>query len=217
MNDQIKYMIDNIKTGKVELITQILIVFILPVLFIDLGIIELNERIYILVILVTLLFSVLIAEKWTFIMLGISKYRIKKYILPYVIFTLVTVVLVSLFGEKIGNEEVANWWKHSHFLYGFFIVSLFQEVGYRGYLIPALGKLIEKPWMVILVNALIFMFLHSIFPNPLIGLPLAFVGGLGFAIMYMKYPSLPLIIISHSIINFFVVLYGFFVIPGLTY
>ena len=61
------------------------------------------------------------------------------------------------------------------------------------------------------------MFLHSIFPNPTIGLPIAFIGGLGFALMYMKYPSLLLIIISHSIINFFVVLYGFFVIPGVTY
>ncbi|MCX6755520.1 MAG: lysostaphin resistance A-like protein [Candidatus Nomurabacteria bacterium] len=217
MNDQIQYMIENIKTSKRELIAQIFIVFILPVLFIDIGIISLNQRIYILVILVSLLFIVLIAEKWTFIMLGISNYRIKKFIIPYTIFTLATVVFISFFGEKIGNEEVANWWRHSHFLYGFFIVSLFQEVGYRGYLIPALGKLISKPWIVVIVNALIFMFLHSIFPNPLIGLPLAFVGGLGFAIMYMRYPSLPLIIISHSIINFAVVLYGFFVIPGVTY
>ncbi|MCX6753095.1 MAG: type II CAAX endopeptidase family protein [Candidatus Nomurabacteria bacterium] len=217
MNDQIKYIVDNIKTSKRELIFQILIVFILPVLFIDLGIISPSQRVYLLVILVSLLMVVLTAEKWTFLMLGISKYRIKKYIIPYTIFTLVAIVLVSFFGEKIGQEEVSRWWTHSHFIYGFFIVSLFQEVGYRGYLIPALSKLIPKPWIVVTINALIFMFLHSIFPNTIIGLPLAFIGGLGFAIMYMKYPSLILIILSHSLINFFVVLYGFFVIPGVTY
>jgi membrane protease YdiL (CAAX protease family) len=61
------------------------------------------------------------------------------------------------------------------------------------------------------------MFLHVIFPNPMIGLPIAFIGGIGFAVMYLRYPSLPLIILSHALINFFVVLYGFFVVPGVTY
>jgi membrane protease YdiL (CAAX protease family) len=161
--------------------------------------------------------TVLIKEKWTWTMLGATTYRIKKYLIPYVLFTVCTILLCYIFSERIGNEELIGWWKHGHFLYGFFIVSLFQEIGYRGYLIPALGKIIKNPIFIILVNALLFMFLHVIFPNPMIGLPIAFIGGIGFAVMYMKYPSLPLIIISHALINFFVVLYGFFVVPGVTY
>lgn len=217
MNDQIHYSIENIKTSKKEIYAQILLVFILPILLIKAHLIEVEDRIWVLGILISLLTAVLIKEKWTWTMLGATTHRIKKYLIPYILFTISTILLCYLFSEKIGNEELVGWWKHGHFLYGFFIVSLFQEIGYRGYLIPALGKVIKKPIFIMLVNALIFMFLHVIFPNPMIGLPIAFIGGIGFAVMYMKYPSLPLIIVSHALINFFVVLYGFFVIPGVTY
>lgn len=217
MNDQINYAIENIQTGKKEICAQIFLVFILPILLINLGIIEIEDRIWVLGILISLLLVVLIKEKWTLRMLGVTSHNIKKYALPYILFTVVAILVAYIFGEKIGHEELVGWWKYGHFLYGFFIVSLFQEIGYRGYLIPALGKIIKKPIFIVCANALIFMFLHSIFPNPLVGLPLAFIGGIGFALMYLRYPSLPLIIISHALINFFVVLYGFFVVPGLTY
>jgi membrane protease YdiL (CAAX protease family) len=217
MNDQIAYAIENIKTSKRELLIQIFAVFILPILIIRAGFIEGDDRIWMLVGIVTILLVILLREKWTRAMLGATSYRIKKYLIPYIIFTLISIILISMFGEKLGQPEVAQWWKHSHFIYGFFIVSLFQEIAYRAYLIPALGKLFKSKFFIVVTNALIFMFLHSIFPNPLFGLPIAFVGGIGFALMYMRYPSLLLIIISHSIINFFVVFYGFFVIPGVTY
>jgi membrane protease YdiL (CAAX protease family) len=217
MNEQIHYSIEKIKTSKKEIYAQIFIVFILPILLIKAHLIEVEDRIWVLGILIGLLVAVLIKEKWTWTMLGATTNRIKKYLVPYALFTISTILLCYLFSEKIGNEELVGWWKHGHFLYGFFIVSLFQEIGYRGYLIPALGKIIKKPIFIVLVNALIFTFLHIIFPNPMIGLPIAFIGGIGFAVMYMKYPSLPLIIVSHALINFFVVLYGFFVIPGVTY
>jgi membrane protease YdiL (CAAX protease family) len=217
MNDQIHYSIENIKTSKKELWLQVFIVFVLPILLIKANLIEIEDRIWVLGILISLLMGVLIKEKWTWTMLGATTYRIKKYFLPYVVFTVATILLCYIFSENIGHEELNGWWKHGHFLYGFFIVSLFQEIGYRGYLIPALGKILKKPVLIVLVNALLFMFLHVIFPNPMIGLPIAFIGGIGFAVMYLRYPSLPLIILSHALINFFVVLYGFFVVPGVTY
>jgi membrane protease YdiL (CAAX protease family) len=217
VNDQIRYSIEKIRTSKKEIYAQIFIVFILPILLIQMHVIEIQERIWVLGILISILVIILIREKWTWTMLGATTYRIKKYALPYALFTLSTILLCYAFSERIGHEELTGWWKHGHFIYGFFIVSFFQEVGYRGYLIPALGKIIRKPLFMLLANAFIFMFLHIIFPHPAVGLPLAFIGGIGFAAMYMKYPSLPLIIVSHALINFFVVLYGFFVVPGLTY
>lgn len=217
MNDQINYSIENIQTSRRELSIQIFTIFILPVGLLYAGLVNSSYRIWVLVILISLLMVVLIKEKWTKAMLGMTTHRMKKYIIPYALFTLIAIILITLFGEKMGQEGLTRWWTHQHFLYGFFIVSLFQEIGYRAYLIPALGKLVSKPIYIILINALLFAFLHILFPNPLLGLPLAFIGGIGFALMYMKYPSLLLIIISHSTINFFVVLYGFFVIPGVTY
>lgn len=206
-----------IRTGKKELFLQILLVFIIPIFLIKGGIIPLQLRSLILISVVFVLLLVLLKEKWTLPMLGIQKAPIKKYFVHYAVFTAIGVVIISQLGEKIGYEELAQWWQHKHFLYLFFIVSLFQEIAYRGYLIPALIKLSRSPLSVIVCNTLLFTLLHTIFPNLLVNLPLALLGGFGFAILYMKYPNLPLIIVSHSVLNFVAVLYGFFSIPGLTY
>ena len=217
MNPILEKTISSIKTKDRELNIQIFIVFLIPIILLDLGIIPITYRIWVMALLVTLLVSILIAEKWTWNMLGLKTNTFKKYLLPYIIFTAIGLVGVIVFGEKTGQEEIAKWWTYDHFIYGFFLVSLLQEIAYRAYLIPALGKLVSSPLKIVLINTLLFTFLHTIFPNPVMGLPLAFVGGLGFAFMYIRYPNLPLIVLSHAILNFVIVLYGFFVIPGITY
>lgn len=210
---------NKIQTSKAEIVLQIFLVFIVPILMVNMGAIGLKLRIAVLSFIVILLLAVLIAEKWSPEMLGIKKdsFSFKKYIIPYAVFTIISVIVVSSLSEQFGREELAKWWAHKHFLYLFFVVSLFQEVAYRGYLMPALTKLSSSKFMVITVNVLLFTLLHTMFPDMVINLPLAFVGGIVFALMYDKYPSLPMIIISHAVINFCVVLYGFFVIPGVTY
>ncbi|MDB5254698.1 MAG: hypothetical protein JWL92_74 [Candidatus Nomurabacteria bacterium] len=218
MNEHLKYSIENIKNTRKEITLQILLVFILPILLVHLGFIPLNRRVLLMAIIVVVFLVVLFVEKWSWRMLGVQKSTFKKYLLPYAIFTLVMTLLITQFGESITKvEELSAWWNHQHFLYTFFVVSVFQEIIYRGYLMPALGRLFKNPLFIIALNTALFVFLHTIFPNPLVGLPVALVGGLGFAIMYYRYPSLPLIILSHSLLNFYAVLYGFFVIPGITY
>ncbi len=217
MHRAIASAIHHIKTGNAEILLHILIVFIFPIFLIKAGVIPIYDRVAFLVVMVVFLLIVLVREQWTPNMLGLSNGTTTKYYLQYALFTVLGLVLLTAFGEKIGHEEVARWWTHRHFMYLFFIVSLFQEIAYRGYLIPALGKIFHRPLWIILTNALLFTFLHIIFPSVAISLPLAFVGGIGFAVMYMKYPSLTLIILSHSVLNFCAVLYGFFVIPGVTY
>lgn len=80
---------------------------------------------------------------------------------------------------------------------------------------PALASVERSPAALILTNAVLFTFLHAVFPNYLINLPLAFVGGIAFASMYYKYPNLWLIMISHAVLNFVAVWYGFFTVAGL--
>jgi hypothetical protein len=70
MNDQIHYSIENIKTSKKELWLQVFIVFVLPILLIKANLIEIEDRIWVLGILISLLMGVLIKEKWTWTMLG---------------------------------------------------------------------------------------------------------------------------------------------------
>lgn len=218
MNPQLRSAITHIKTSERELFWQILIVFILPIILISTKIIPISRHVLVLGILVCILFFVLLSEKWNLKMLGLRTDTIKKYFAPYAIFTAVLVLLITQFGEIVTKQdELTHWWTHHHFLYLFFVVSALQEVAYRGYLMPALGKLTKNPFTLIVANAVIFTFLHTIFPDLYTGLPVAFLGGIGFAFMYYRYPNLPLIIICHSILNFYIVLYGFFVIPGITY
>jgi membrane protease YdiL (CAAX protease family) len=217
MHPKLHETITTIKTSIAELCAQIIFVFIVPIVLINTGIIPVTYRVLTLVVLVTVLFILLIKEKWTFKMLGFKKEFSLKEVLVYTIFTLLGVLVITQLGEHIGREELTQWWKHPHFLYLFFVVSLFQEMAYRGYLMPALGKITSSPIRIILTNAALFTFLHSIFPNYLINLPLAFIGGIGLALIYRRYPNLILIVICHAVLNFFAVLYGFFMIPGVTY
>lgn len=214
MHPQLQDTITQIRTSKPELAAHILLVFIVPIVLLNTGSIPLQFRVPMLVGLVSALFILLIKEKWTFRMLGFKHTTTWKEVLAYTLVTALGVIAISQLGEKIGYEELADWWKRPHFLYLFFVVSLFQEIAYRGYMIPALGKLFSSPVRIIVLNTVLFTFLHSIFPPYFINLPLAFVGGITFSILYMKYPNLLLIVISHSILNFVAVLFGFFTIPG---
>jgi membrane protease YdiL (CAAX protease family) len=219
MNQGLIKSIEKIITSKKELFIQILFVFFVPIFLLQTGVIRAENRIWILILVVTILTMILVYEKWDSKMLGLSKQNFKKFLPQYFVFTAIGVLFIIYLSEGILNkEEIKNWWNYSHFLYMFFIVSFFQEIAYRGYLIPALGKLTNKNTStIIFVNALLFTYLHIIFGNLGISLPLAFLAGISFSSMYIKYPNLILIIISHSILNFFAVLYGFFIIPGITF
>lgn len=217
MNPALTDAINNIKTSKQEIFAHILVVFVLPIVFIKTQILAIEYRVPVLVALITLLCAIVLREKWTFSMLGINTHTFKKYFLPYTLFTIAGVTFIISVAHGLGYKGIPHWWSYPHFIYLFFIVSLFQEIGYRAYLIPALGKITNDPVWILLLNTILFTLLHTIFPNMIVGLPVAFVGGLGFALMYMKYPNLPLVVLSHSILNFCAVLYGFFVVPGITY
>lgn len=219
MHPKLIKIIHGIRASKKEIFLQILLVFIIPVTLIQTGIIPLTSRVLFLALVVSTLLVVLFSfDHWKIRMFAVDIKGFKEHLVPYIIFTAILALLLVGFGEYILKyEELQRWWQHSHFLYLFFIVSLLQEIAYRGYLIPALGKLTDKTPMLIFANAVLFTFLHIIYPNPFIGLSVAFLGGIGFAVMYINYPSLSLIILSHSVLNFVAVLYGFFVIPGITY
>ena len=151
----------DIRTSKKELSLQILLVFILPIIFFQTGIISVKYRIFVLVLIVTTLLIILFFEKWTPRMLGLTSLNLKKFVVPYGIFTLIGTLSIIRFGEIIGNQEITNWWTHSHFLYLFFVVSFFQEIAYRGYLIPALGKLTNVPIFIIFANIVFYKMVNG--------------------------------------------------------
>ena len=75
---------------------------------------------------------------------------------------------------------------------------------------PKLELLMGIGFLAIAVNAIIFALLHIIYSNDYVSLLMIFAAGLGFAGMYLYYPNLILIALSHSVLNFIAVLFGFY-------
>jgi len=214
MNLELQETVGKIRTSIPELCAQILLVFIIPIVLINAKVLPVQYRVVILTVLVGLLFVVLISEKWTFRMLGLTTKIPRKALLVYTLFTIASAVFIAVAGIHLGQSPSGPWWQYQHFVYLFFIVSVVQEIAYRGYLMPALATFEKSPLALMLTNAALFTFLHSIFPNYLLNLPLAFIGGIAFAWIYYKYPYTFLIIISHAVLNFVAVWYGFFTISA---
>lgn len=191
---------------------QIFFIFILPIVLLYFEIIPKAYRIFVLIFMSLCIYGAMWHEKWSKQVIGIARGTYKKYFLPYIIFSITGCVLLILYAKTLGNNPNPNWWKLPHFWFLFLLVSFFQEFAYRSFLSVLLSRLSSSVYVQVFFNALLFTFLHIIYPNKLTMLPLAFVGGLFFSYIYSKYPNLILISISHSILNFTAVLYGFFVL-----
>lgn len=189
---------------------QIFIVFVLPVLLIYYNIISKDFRMIILLVMSLFVYGVIRKEKWTNEMIGLSDNTFKKYFLPYIYIITIGTMAIIMYARSFDMDIQESWWTNPHFLFLFIVVSFLQEFTYRGFLIPKLKVVFTDQLGIVLINALLFTLLHIIFPVPQIMLPLAFIGGLAFSVLYMKYPNLILISIAHSVFNFIAVLHGFF-------
>jgi membrane protease YdiL (CAAX protease family) len=150
-------------------------------------------------------------EGLTLFDLGIRFDNFKVSFLPYLFVTIFALFVIFIYTKKKKKKPRFTKGLKSHFLGMFLVVSIFQEFAYRAYLIPKLLSLTSSIFLVIVLNALLFVFLHSIFLEKKEITILLFFFGLIFASVYVFYPNLILASISHAILNFMVVLYGFFV------
>lgn len=195
------------------MIGKILILFVLlvlPVVLIYFKVIPFRYKVHTLGIVAVIILLIVIFNGWYARMLGLQPNAVKAYYFPYILFTLVASFALLIVARLLKRKGTEHWWQDSHFLYGFILVSALQEFVFRGFLIPELQSIISIAWLVILVNALLFAWMHVIYSDDLKSLMLIFLGGIGFASMYVHFPSLILISISHMILNVIVVYFGFF-------
>ena len=193
---------------QVKTATQIGILFVLPVLLIFFGAIPVQYRFFVLLAITILVIAVVVAEKWTLKDLGIRLDNIKKSASWYLIFTVFATVAIIVLA-RLFNHNTQNIIGSIHFQYGFIVLSLLQEFLFRSFLIPKLKALTSSPTLVIILNGLLFGFIHVIFPNPLSLFILSSLLGAGFAAVYFYRPNLILATVAHSIINFVAVFYCF--------
>ncbi len=137
---------------------------------------------------------------------------IKKHFKPYLLWTLTAALFIIGYSLVFDFTPSATWWINPHFWFPFLLVSFFQEFAYRGFLPILLKRITRSPLIEIFLNAFLFTLLHVLFPHLFIALPLAFLGGLFFSTLYHFYPDLVLVSVSHAILNFIAVMFGFFVL-----
>ena len=89
------------------------------------------------------------------------------------------------------------------------LLSFLQELCFRGYLVKKLELVFDSVGLRILVNALLFAWMHVIYPDPLFSMAITFLAGLGFAAMYVAYPNMWLVAASHAVLNCVGTLYCF--------
>jgi membrane protease YdiL (CAAX protease family) len=158
------------------------------------------------------IYGIIRREEWSLKEMGIRHDNLKKALPFYLVFTILGIVILLLIKDlaelpKITDKAfIIKTWVF------FLPISFFQEFAFRSFLIPRLKSVFHNKYTIIFINAILFTFLHIIYPNMAVVLPLIFVSGLLFAWLYLKYPNLVLISISHSILNILAMLLGFFLI-----
>lgn len=201
-------MIQNHQKKAIALL-QIILLFVVPVLLIYFDVLPVEHRFVILTVSSLIMLGILLKERWTLESLGIRLDNLKNSLIPYFLFTITVVAVIIVLTQLTGREVQESWWLNPHFIYFILPVSIFQEFAYRSFLMPKLKLFSKSPTVVIGLNALLFGFMHIIFPDAALTFLLTFLLGLGFAGLYYRYPNLIAISASHFIINFFAVLFCF--------
>ncbi len=190
---------------------QILYLYVAPTLLLYFGVIPGQFRIILLFVVALLLLGIIRHAHWTYADLGIRRIR-QKDILPYALFTTGGIAFIVWLATIAPHASYGEWWEDVKFLLLFIPISILQEVIFRGILMNFLRRAFKNPLFIIVLNACIFTLLHVIYLHSAFVLPFTFIAGIGFAWMYYQYPNLILISISHTILNFIAMIFGFFIV-----
>jgi membrane protease YdiL (CAAX protease family) len=191
-------------------ILQIFLIFILPVFLLYFNIVSPSWRFFFLSLGALAIYGIITKEEWTHKEMGIRHDNFWQSLPYYFAFTVLGVVLLFLLDNRIniGGEITQRYFFQTLIL--FLPISFFQEFAFRSFLIPRLKLIFSHNFTIILVNTLLFTMIHIIYPSLIVGLPLAFVGGIFFTWLYLKYPNLLLISLAHAVTNVVAVMLGFF-------
>ncbi len=200
-----RYFLDT----KQRLAIEILLVFVAPILLLHMGWVPLSYRLPVLMLVVVFIVLIVVREKWTLHDLGFRRITTRGLML-YASATIVGVVCVWLYTRGLPIEPPKGENFIIRLLLTFIPISFFQEFLYRGFLMHMLEKVYDDRTTILLYNATLFAILHSIYPFPLATFPLVFLGGMFFAVLYMKEQNLFLVTLSHAVLNFTALALGLF-------
>ena len=184
------------------LISELIILFVLlPVtLVLDAPII-----LKVLSVLLGVIYSIIITVKQKLIRwpalygLNYEKYW-KPVIIRFLLMLIGSTILMYLFNADnlfIVVRKNITMWVVFTMIYSIFSVYP-QEFLYRSFFFNRYGTLFKSPYILIVVNAIIFSFAHIVFKDILVSI-VTLIGGFIFALTYYKSKSLLLTSIEHAL------------------
>ncbi len=188
---------------------KIIFIFVVPVLLLYFNFVPRSYYLVVLACCTVFVLALIYKEHWTLTALNLRLDNLGGALLPYTVFTALGIIMLAGTMKVLGLQtSTVN--PYVLFFAWSLPIGAIQEFLYRGFLMRELHRLHTSMAVAIIINALLFMMLHILYNPPFLILPLTFLAGLGFAWMYEKYPNLFLIALSHGVLNFFALKYGFF-------
>lgn len=190
------------------ILLEIALLFILPIALILFRVIAFRARFFLLNVVFFSILVIVFFEDWSLNKLGLRADNFSQAIIPYAFFIVLGSLILLLLAQLGSIQPRKKWWKTPEFKYKFVVLSVAQEFIFRVYLLERLSQVFDSAWLIILINAFIFAFMHIIFAAQPYQLVVIFLWGVAFATIYWYYPNLILISIAHIIFNFIVVVYA---------
>ncbi|MFZ6036354.1 MAG: type II CAAX prenyl endopeptidase Rce1 family protein [Patescibacteria group bacterium] len=184
---------------------------ILPLALITSGMIRARWRWYLLTGVVLAISGVFFIRRTTLADIGIHTDYIVATLLAYGIFAVTGCVFLRWLSMVLGQAPHTDWRQDTHFRYWFIPISIGQQYVFMSFSLRQLIELTDVVWAAVIINAVLFAIMHSIYGNWRVHLPLALVAGLGFSALYSVFPNLIVASAAHMVLNFTAVYYGFFV------
>jgi|SRR3989344_371520 len=193
-----------------SILIQIILLFILPILLLRFHLIKPKYRFFVFIIVFFAILTIVISQQWSASDLGLRVDNLKSAIIPYGVFTILGIFGIFFYAHRLDRKTTKEWWAYWHFQWGFLILAFLQQFVFQGFLIHQLQVLSINSGFIVIIVGFLYSFMHIIFDSFRAGIPLLIVAGIAFSSLYLLYPNLIIATLSHALLNFFAVLYGFF-------
>lgn len=190
--------------------TMLVLIYIVPVTLLRVGIIHREWRTRALFLVCGIALLVARQQGISLEKLGWCAKRWQRGLLEYSLITILGVLGIVAAGALTGKQPTADEALYYNLVCWVVPKSVAQEFLFRGFLMAKLSEMLHRPVAIIFLNAILFSFLHIIFENLIIVLPLTFLGGLLFATAYQRHPNLILVSAAHIVLNAVAIWYRFF-------
>lgn len=193
----------------VATLLEIAVIAVVPVSLILFGVVSVHYRFIILSGVVLVVSGLVYLQGISLDQLGVSTDFTPQESIIYALLTTILFVGLLILAKLTRSTPVHQWYRHSHFLGLFILISAAQQFVFQGFILLKLSMQFPTALAVVLTG-LLFGYLHMIYPRPFMSFVVTSGAGILFAAVYTYYPNLLLIASAHAVLNFTAVYLGLF-------